>query len=214
MRIHEVFIATRVASVVLALGSPARAAESDGKAVIDVRTDAPDLTIGRVTQKISVVAYGSGGTAVGGGIEWEDLCIAPCRLELEPGMHELIAYGDGYTPTMRRFQFREGEQTLDADPGSATLRWTGATLTVLGISALIVGGTMYGVAAATETEETPMDGMKSAGLYTALGGAGGIALGVPLFIAGGSSLEDHPADRQAQSQAGRRALGMAYTGSF
>src|SRR4051794_38043651 len=118
------------------IGVVGNATSTDGsKAVVNIRSTGDPVTVAEITNRIMVVTnYGSAS-----GAAWKDICISPCSFKLDPGLHELMVYGDGIPSTIKKVDLTAGQRALLAKPGSAALEWGGVTLTVLGILSATTG---------------------------------------------------------------------------
>lgn len=159
------------------------------------------------------------------GISWKDICISPCSFELDPGLHELMVYGDGISSTTGKFQLDPGSNDLLAKPGSSLVEWGGVWSTAFGIVAATMGVmfmflfteiTQYN----PDGSETKTDsGTKKLALPLLLGGLWGTGLGIGMMIAGRTSLErdayaDPNAEHGGPNVASRTPLGVSYSGRF
>jgi len=162
-------------SLLIVATSPA-VADDAGKAIVEFHTSKPGFTVSRVEGR----GVGRSGTATVYATYYNDLCIAPCAVELTPGMHELFGHGNGKFAKNQSFQFQPGTTALEVHPGSSALRVTGRYMSYAGLAALITGATFLAV----DTDPDPTFRIAPTSTWAALtaGGAvltgGGIALSV------------------------------------
>lgn len=192
-----------------------------GKAVVRIESEGSDVTVATVLDRTVASGYG---VAIAG-IRWKDLCVTPCEVQLDPGMHELMVYGSGVTAAAEKYQLQAGQHRVVVDPGSSALHTGGVWLTALGTVAAVTG-TLF-LFLFTETTEYDCDvdpscpertedsATKKLALPLLLGGAAGIGGGIGMMLAGSTSLE-----KQSQtanlSQLDPRSvpLGLNYRRSF
>jgi len=173
------------------------------------------MSVPRITQRMFV----GGGGGFAEGMSWKDLCQAPCEFELEPGLHELMVKGDGLVPVVRQFNLVAGDQYFVAKPGSRGLRMGGVTLASLGFGAITLAtviwllprtDTDYDPATMTFTEtERPRPGWV---LPVLLGGVAATGLGIGMYVASGSSLDQESGPRHSGGTPIPRAV--SYRTSF
>lgn len=156
-------------------------------ATLVVDSTKPDTRIGRVTQRMTATASGDGGTATATGVSWVDLCQAPCKVQLPPGLVELKLGGPGYPTTYKHFNLRPGINHVVAKPGSSALYGTGLALFILGAITTTAAGSLWGVGAAFHDKIGAE--FARAAMPVTLVGAGATALGVGLWVAGSSSMK-------------------------
>ena len=210
-RIHtSCLVAVMAALSTLTVSSGALADESDDAppAKVAVRTDASDVTIGYVTRHAAAVAS-NGASAVG--VEWKDVCVAPCEFKLPSGLQEIVATGPGYVSRSERVQLQPGENRFVVKPGSAWMRFGGWTLASLGLGALAVGATFAAVGVhsfdsrGNEKSSTP-----SWAVPLAIAGALGAVGGFTMVFTSGTSIQ-----RESGGATGRNTfVGAGYTGRF
>ena len=75
------------------------------------------------------------------GVQWKDVCVAPCELKLPSGFTDLVAPGPGYVGATETVQLSPGENHFVVKPGSSLVRWGGWTMAVLELAALATGVT-------------------------------------------------------------------------
>lgn len=130
---------------------PAR--EGEPAVHVRIETDSPRVALFRVTGDTAGVVTNFRTTAFVGMVHYRRECAAPCELPISGPHSEFFVAGEGITPSRRFSLMGEGEDiTLRVKPGSAAMRTGGWVATALGISALVLGGTLYA-----------MDGMLSGG---------------------------------------------------
>jgi hypothetical protein len=198
-------------AVILGAASPALAEEgagapADPPATVVVRSPNPDVTVGYVTGRATAIA--SNGT-VAEGIEWKDVCIAPCSFKLPPGLQDITVTGPGYVGGVERFQLKPGDNHIVARPGSAWVRFGGILLGGLGLAAAVTGGTFMLL---------PKDGStgdpSSWALPLLLGGLGATGVGVAMMVMSSTSIEQDGAPRPEARVPPSRGLGLTYAHAF
>lgn len=115
--------------------------KSGATSKVTVESSGDPVTVAEVSQRMMASGYGYRGAVTVAGVAWKDICISPCSFEMEPGLHEIMVYGDGVNGATKKFQLREGETRLSVDPGSRGLALGGVWTMTLGIVALVTGGT-------------------------------------------------------------------------
>lgn len=160
-----------------------------------MRTTKPGVIVSRVTGHVA--AYGANGSSAVG-VQWEEICVAPCTFQIESGFHELMISGKG-PATTRRFNLRDDEEAyLLAKPGSSALLWGGATVASLGFTAAILGG--VGVLVVDDAAWP---------IVSLLGGVGATGLGIGMVLKSRSDLfEEEPGTRT------RLRTAVTYNGTF
>ena len=163
---------------------------ADGSAAVEVRSTGDRVTVAEITARV-VAASGS---VVVQGAAWRDLCISPCSFKLEPGLHELLVYGDGVASATRKFELGAGKHALLVKPGSAALETGGAYLTAAGILTTLTGALFFVIFTESTEYHCEVDpscpetkvtsGTKKLALPLVLGGVAGTGLGIGLFMAG------------------------------
>jgi hypothetical protein len=199
------------------------------KATVRVRSTGAPVTVAQITGRMAGAGVASGGQTVAVmGVSWKDLCISPCSFELDPGLHELMVYGDGIPSATKKLQLGQGQNDLLAKPGSSLMEWGGVWLTAFGIVAVSMG-VMFMFLFTEDTdyksdgsEIKSESGTKKLALPLLLGGLGGTGLGIGLIVAGGTSFDRDPhpgADRAGATRGGlgvasHNPWGMSYRGTF
>jgi hypothetical protein len=152
--------------------------------------------------------YRMGGTAIGvvNGqsamlIGYTDECSAPCdQVILRPRDYFYVA-GEGIMPSSQ-FTLENAPAAVDlkVKTGSPGLWFTGIMLGSLGACGLLTGGLLYGISAGSSS--SGMGGLATASLFTALGGALLLAIGIPLWLGNSTDVEvvPHVAPVVAQDQ--------------
>jgi hypothetical protein len=193
------------------------------KAIVQVSSSGDKVIVSKVTGRM----VAAGGGVVVAGVRWQELCMSPCSLELDPGLHELMVYGDGISAATLKTDFAAGEHRVMADPGSSALQTGGTWLAAAGIVTGLMGVLFLFVGAETtefdcETdpscpERTVDSGTKKLALPLIIGGAAGTGVGIGMMLAGRTSLEHEP--RASASATPNRAwssapLGLSYNGVY
>jgi hypothetical protein len=175
-----------------------------GGAEVSVRSTGDAVTVAKVMSRMAATGYGAGGAVTVIGVSWKDLCMSPCTFKLEPGMHEIMVYGDGVSGASQKFDFREGKHHLLVKPGSSALSLGGVWVTALGVTAGVLGATFLII----DADEYPW------ALPVTIGGAVGIGGGIAMIVAGSTSLAKDPAPPAASR--GRRLATptLSYSGRF
>jgi hypothetical protein len=168
-----------------------------------------------------VTNYGSAS-----GAAWKDICISPCSFKLDPGLHELMVYGDGIPSAIKKVDLTTGQRALLAKPGSSTLQWGGVTLTIFGILSATTG--LMFMFLFTETtefhceidnscpEQTVESGTHKLALPLLLGGVAGTGLGIGMIALGKTSFEEeHPRTAfRVPREAAATSFGITYRGNL
>jgi hypothetical protein len=106
---------------------------------------------------------------------WEEECIAPCEVKLDPH-HSYRVAGDGLTPT-RSFALPRDKDSvrLSAEMGSSMARFAGLALSAIGAGTTFLGGAALVASPILESQDVGSKGFRSAVLA---GGAIFLAAGV------------------------------------
>lgn len=113
---------------------------------------------------------------------WEQVCVAPCEVDLDRFSSYRIAQANHVTPT-DAFTLPTGESLkLEVHPGNGILNRIANRLVALGVGASITGGILIPVASDIKTESIE-DDYRLAGIITASAGALLLAVGIPMSIA-------------------------------
>jgi hypothetical protein len=202
---------------ILSMSTPALAQEEEvaaPPATVTVDSPDPDVTVGYVTERM--VALGSNGTSAMG-IAWKDVCTAPCTFKLPSGSHELVATGPGYVGGSERFDLRPGRNRFVVKPGSAPLRAGGYVLTVLGLTAAVVGVTFALLPPRTTVDSTgkvvETTSFSSWAVPLAIGGGVAVAGGITMIAFSSTSIRREGEESGVAPKAGRFA-GVSYAGRF
>jgi hypothetical protein len=151
-----------------------------GPATLVVRAKHPNVTIGLARDVNGSVAGPQGPIAIYAGTV-DDLCIAPCEKPLKPGVYTLVAYGDTVDPVRQKVEMKPGERrSFDVNTRSRAVARAANSLSVLGFTTAIVGGSLWGTGALVDSTGTTPSGLTSAGRSTTIGGLlaglGGVAI--------------------------------------
>ena len=118
------------------------------------------------------------GTGIINSTTVDDICIAPCEHEFKPGVYTFVAYSDKYTPTTHKVDLRAGTtRSLTAKPQHRALIRSGNTLTTLGLTTAVVGGSLWLVGAMTSEE-----GLYNTGVGSTVGGLVGMGAGLGITL--------------------------------
>ena len=170
--------------------APARGSDTSGKVSVSFVSSKPEVTIAVVDGRGSGVGTGAGGTVVTSAIFTRDLCVAPCTVEVEAGMHEFIGYGRGYRSVSGKFSLEDQSATIRTEPKSSGPAVGGYLLEVLGMMGLITFGSVA-LTDALLTDEPPLVPGSIVALGTAGSGAA-LAGGVGLMISTRGKMEQEP----------------------
>jgi hypothetical protein len=200
----------------------APAAPAAEQVTVKVRSTGAVVTVARVTDRMIAAS----GYAVVRGVAWKDLCNSPCTFKLDPGLHEIMVYGDGVTSVTKKFDLKGGEQNFVVKPGSSLLSTGGAWLAAFGILTVVIGG-MFLFLFTTETKyrcdidnSCPEEEVESTTHKLALpfliGGAVGTGAGIWMTTAGNTSIEPEGAATafQRPTNVQRNAFGLKYSGTW
>lgn len=137
----------------------------------------PMVTVAMVTGRGTGVATGAGGTATASFMDYKDVCMTPCDVPLDPGLRELVFYGDGHVPVTFKWDYKPGTTGIQVDTGKAGPRMAGMLLFSVGLTAALGGsiGFMLDGDYSTPEKELPSYTLPLLGLG-ALGAGGGVAL--------------------------------------
>jgi len=177
------------------------------------------VTVAKVTDRMVAAS----GNIVVSGIAWKDLCYSPCTFKLDPGLHELMIYGDGVTSVSKKFELKSGEQNLVVKPGSSALSTGGAWLAAFGIISVVVGGMFLFLFTKTTNyrcdidnscpEEQVESSTHKLALPFLIGGAVGTGAGIWMVSAGRTSIEPEQGATALQrpTNAAPNVLGLKYS---
>jgi hypothetical protein len=202
-------------------GSGEAAPSTADVASIEINSTGDAVTVARITERMTATGAAGGTVVTIAGVAWKDLCISPCKIELEPGLHELMIYGDGVTGATNKFDLKAGTHHLRVDPGSSALSTGGVWLTAFGIVAIVMGGTLYLVSspdtrynADGTTTETESSTQKLA-TPLLLGGVLGTGVGIGMIYAGATTFEREPGPTAPSSPSSANTpFGLSYRGTM
>ena len=143
--------------------------------VVDLAADDHHATIEKRSGTSSYVALALPDGAFASVGHWQQACVAPCSLRLDPRFSYRVA-GDGLVPT-DSFTLPQGADRVrvDAKMGSTTKRLVGILLTGAGAAATAAGGLALGATPILESEDV---GSKTFRTGMLIGGASVLTLGV------------------------------------
>jgi hypothetical protein len=173
-----------------------------GKAEVSVRSTGAPVTVAVIVDRAVGVGNVGGSTATIVTVRYQDICKAPCSFEMDPGLRELVVYGDGVSGASKKLELKPGPQAFVVKPGSSAAAISGYLLTVLGGVSLVVGVTVLAV-----------DSKSSIALPMTIGGGVGLGGGIALWMIGSTSFESDPNASPAQ-RAASKPLGVSLAGSF
>lgn len=157
-----------------------------GKTRVIIDADGERATVVDVVERERAVAIAGGVAASGTAEKTKPVCVTPCIVDLEPGMHVLrfASETDSDRVSEANVQVGDREKVVRHAIGrseSTSWAWTGSyLLTLLGTSAAILGGTLYGVGSTTSSISS--DELRERGLWTLVGGGSAMVLGIPLMF--------------------------------
>lgn len=173
-------------------------AEPDAKALVSVRSTGKPVTVAIITDRAVGVGHVAGKVATVTTIHYQDICNSPCSFELDPGLRELVVYGDGVSSAGSKTNLAPGPNAFLVKPGSSALATGGYLAVALGLVAAGVGGTMLAI-----------DSDSSYALPLTLGGVAALGGGIAMWIGGSTSFKPEPAQRATRSP-----LAVGIRGSF
>jgi hypothetical protein len=154
---------------------PAEGAAPSG-ARIHFESTKPNLAVSVIEGRGTGTAYGAGGSATIQTTYYRSLCVAPCIVETTAGLHEYFGTGGGNVAVARTLDIRSGDNKVVIEPGSAALRTVGLYGAYLGLTSVIVGGTLVVVDSDGELlGKGPTYGLLAGG---AVAFGGGLALSI------------------------------------
>ena len=171
---------------------PPRPAEPPVTAAVVVRSTKDGVTIGEVTGHALFAVTTPQGAGMARGVAWRNICMAPCRFRIDPGLHELIATGPGYRNRVAQFDLGPGVNKLVVKPGSAGLWIGGLILGSLGLTAVITGATFMAYRPNDynwSTGESTKPGIPGWSIATLVLGLLAIAGGVGMMVGGTTSFD-------------------------
>ena len=180
-----------VAGFALALPSMAHAEETKPGPVVELSADEGPATIEKRTGTSAATGLGPFETGVMSLGHWQEVCVAPCQVRLDPNASYRVA-GDGYVPTHSFILPRnEDKVRVDAKLGSSPARISGILLTAGGVASLVAGGLALAATPILQSEDVGSEGFRTAVLAGGVGAVsvGAIALttGLFLWLSNGSS---------------------------
>ncbi|GEN12003.1 hypothetical protein MFU01_70400 [Myxococcus fulvus] len=184
----------------LSLVAPTMLAQSpssprDETVRVRIETDSPEVSLFRITSE----GYGSVATAGGAGtvgiIHYQRECRMPCDVTLRDPTTDFFIAGSGITPSRRFTLLDHGRDvSLQVDPGSSGLRFTGWVSTLMGVSLAILGGTMMLIdSSSAEDSSLPEDKLfRKVGVGSLIGGGALMVIGIPLIAFNGTDVKFAP----------------------
>lgn len=111
--------------------------------------------------------------------KWEQVCVAPCRVDLDRHSAYRVARGNN-VPSTGSFTLppESGNLHLQIEPGNLLMHRIGTRLIVAGTAAAIVGGALITTAAKFEDEKD----IRLGGIITGAAGLVLLGIGIPLAI--------------------------------
>ncbi len=161
--------------------APAAVVPASGQVTVNFTSTRPNVTISMIRGR----GVGMAGSTTIISTFYEDLCMAPCAVQLDAGLYDFMAYGKGTTRVVEKFDLRQ-DATLHVTANPAILRSSGNMLTALGLSTALFGGMFLAIDNALGPDAVIG---KSGDLALLFGGLGATAGGIPLAILGKSKLE-------------------------
>lgn len=128
---------------------------------------------------------------VQGPLKWQDVCIAPCNVPVNPA--GLYRVGGGTIRPSSEFNLPRSQRVMiDAQVGSTVKHWVGLGLMLGGVGSALLGGIYYADASsiAANNSTTTEDAAKAVGIVYLVVGVVLLAVGIPLF-ASSTSVEVH-----------------------
>ncbi len=182
--------ALAVLACALCWGTASGAQPSTGKdstrtAVLVVTSTAPGVHVAKLRQKFVALRYPASGPWLSN--TWLDICAAPCRVHLHPGLYQLRMDGAGFAPATTEIQLFAGETRLVARPASEGPWIAGGLLGTLGAIGLLMGGTAW-LVDDEDRREGREQTFRGAGPVVTLSSIPVLAAGIWLSIRGSSVL--------------------------
>jgi hypothetical protein len=162
--------------------------------VVELRADDPHASIEKRTGTSAPSGVAFADAAFFSVGHWEQQCVAPCRLKLDPRFSYRVS-GDGLVPT-GSFSIPEGRDRvrLDAKMGSSTARLVGIVMTGAGAVTAATGALALGISPILASEDVGSKGFRSA---VVAGGATFLAVGLVstgiglyLWLSNGSTVRE------------------------
>ncbi len=139
----------------------------------------PDITIG-ISKMTSAAISTQYGTGMINSTTVDDVCIAPCDHEFKPGVYNFVAYSDKFEPVVHKVDLRAGtHRKLEARPRHRSLGMVSGTLTTLGLTTAVVGGSLWATGALIDSAGED-SGLTGTGIATTIGGLVGMGAGIGL----------------------------------
>jgi hypothetical protein len=152
-----------------------------GAPVIELHADDGNATIERRTGTSSLAGIPLVDASVASVAHWEQACVAPCALRLDPRYTYRVA-GDGLVPSGSFALPRNGDRVrVDAKMGSQTGRLLGIGMTGLGALGVVTGGLAVGAFPILDSQDVGSRGFRTAVLA---GGLSVLAVGLVTGITG------------------------------
>ncbi len=173
-------------------------APASRKATVHVESTGSNTIVSLLESQVSIV--GSNGASAHG-VSWKEVCLAPCSFKLEPGIHNVMVYGDGPASVMK-INLSEGEQTqLEVEPGSNALVVLGTILLYTAPTVALLGGLSY------LAQDDPGIGT----VAVALGGVAATGLGIGMIRWGATDFNQVSSAPPPQQVTART---VTYSGTF
>jgi hypothetical protein len=149
--------------------------------VIELHADDGNATIERRTGTSTYAGIPLVDSSVASVAHWEQACVAPCALRLDPRYTYRVA-GDGLVPSGSFALPRSGDHVrVDAKMGSQTGRLLGIGMTGLGALGVVTGGLAVGAFPVLDSQDVGSRGFRTAVLA---GGLSVLAAGLVTGITG------------------------------
>lgn len=162
---------------------------------VRIETDSPEVSLFRVTGEGFGSVATAGGPATVGIINYQRECKAPCDVTLRDPTTDFFIGGAGITPSQRfTLQDYGRDVSLQVNPGSAGLRFTGWFSTIIGVSLAALGGLAYAMAPEVNELHTQSErnSWVKAGVGSLIGGGALMAIGIPLIAFNGTDVKFVP----------------------
>ncbi|GEL75598.1 hypothetical protein [Myxococcus virescens] len=184
----------------LSLVAPTSLAQSpssprDETVRVRIETDAPEVSLFRVTSEGYGTVATTGGTGTVGIVHYQRECTMPCDVTLRDPTTDFFIAGSGITPSRRFTLLDHGRDvSLKVDPGSSGLRTTGWLATIFGVSLAVAGGVAMALDGTVSSDSSlPKDNtLRKMGMGSLIGGGALVAIGLPLFIFNGTDVKLAP----------------------
>jgi hypothetical protein len=185
-----------VAPAPAAIPAPTAKPESGKTVTVELQSNDEHATIERrlgTTQLAGLPFVDTSFSAVG---HWEESCVAPCELKLDPHYSYRVA-GDGLTPTRSFALPRDKDRVrLSAEMGSSSGRLAGVVLTSIGAGTAFLGGAALIASPILESQDVGSKGFRSivlaGGAIFLAAGVLEMGMGLYLWATNGSSVRaDH-----------------------